>query len=293
MQRLENLLIKMGKDPTEFFSQISDGIIKVLGNGAKKFIAAILVILLMGLAIKLGNKIIDKFFIRKNFGKISIEERRANTLSTILKSVLRYLIYFVGIVTIVGFFMDVTSIIAVAGIGGLAIGFGAQDLVRDVVTGFFIFLEDQFSVGDYITVDSFGGIVESMGLRTTQIRDFNGDLHIIPNGEIAKVTNHSRGNMRAMVDVAISYEEDVQRAIGVLNKLCRKIAEENDTIVDGPHVLGVENLGDFSVNIRIIAKTLNMEQWAVERLLRKEIKEALEQEGIKIPYLPRSFIKKD
>ncbi|NNA37678.1 mechanosensitive ion channel, partial [Pseudomonas lundensis] len=210
--------------------QLSDEAIKILSEGDKKLLGAILVFIAMSIAIRLGNKIIDKFFHRKSLGKISIEERRANTLSTILKSVFRYLIYFVGIVTIVGFFMDVTSIIAVAGVGGLAIGFGAQDLVRDVVTGFFIFLEDQFSVGDYINIDSFGGIVENMGLRTTQIRDFNGDLHILPNGEISRVTNHSRGNMRAMVDVRIAYEEDIQRAIEILNKLCQKIAKENDTI---------------------------------------------------------------
>ena len=210
-------------------------------------------------------------------------------LSTILKSVLGYIIYFIGFLTIASQFVDVTSLIAVAGVGSLAIGFGAQSLVRDVVTGFFIFFEDQYSVGDYISAGSFSGIVEAMGLRTTQIRDFNGDLHILPNGEISSVTNHSRGNMRAMVDVGIPYEEDIQRVLNILDRLCGQLAQENPSIVEGPYVLGVQELGESSVNIRLIAKTKNMEQWAVERLLRQKIKEAFDREGIQVPY-PRRVV---
>lgn len=243
----------------------------------------------MKVATIIANKLINSFFKKKEIGRFSIEQRRADTLSTILKSVFRYAIYFIGIMTIAGFFVEVTSLIAVAGVGSLAIGFGAQSLVKDVVTGFFIFLEDQFSVGDYITTGGFGGIVEVMGLRTTLIRDFGGDLHIIPNGGITHVTNHSRGNMRAMIDVGIAYEQDIQRAIGILNALCERVAKDNDNIIDGPYVLGVQELGDSSVNIRITAQTVNMEQWAVERLLRQEIKETFDKEGIEIPY-PKNVI---
>ena len=144
-------------------------------------------------------------------------------------------------------------------------------------------------MGDYISAGSFSGIVEAMGLRTTQIRDFNGDLHILPNGEISSVTNHSRGNMRAMVDVGIPYEEDIQRVLNILDRLCGQLAQENPSIVEGPYVLGVQELGESSVNIRLIAKTKNMEQWAVERLLRQKIKEAFDREGIQVPY-PRRVV---
>ena len=255
---------------------------------SKRFFTIILIMVAMKLATILINRLIDGFFKKREIGKFSIEQRRADTLSTILKSVFRYTIYFIGFMTIASFFVDVTSLIAVAGVGSLAIGFGAQSLVKDIVTGFFIFLEDQFSVGDYITTGNFGGIVEAMGLRTTQLRAFNGDLHIIPNGEITCITNHSRGNMRALVDVYIPYEEDIKRALGILNSLSEKLARENEAIVEGPYVLGVQELRDSSISIRIIAKTKNMDQWSVERLLRQEIMETFGREGIKIPYPKRA-----
>lgn len=276
MERLKGILDKFDIDPSELF-----GI--VLG----KIVLIVIVLILMKVVVKIGNRFINGFFQKKTSNRFSIEERRAHTLSAILKSVYRYVVYFIGIITIVGSFVDVTSLLAVAGVGSLAIAFGAQSLVEDFVTGFFIFLDDQFSVGDYVTLKNLSGIVENMGLRTTQIRDFNGDLHIIPNREISTVTNHSRGNMQAKVEVSIAYEEDIQRAIQVLEKLCSKMAKENDKIVEGPYVLGVEELGDSSINICITAQTKNMEQWGVERQLRQRIKETFDQEGIEIPYLKR------
>lgn len=271
---MENLLQKLNIDFMDVF---------------KTIIGIILILIAMKIATIIANRLIDRFFKKKEIGKFSIEQRRADTLSTILKSVVRYTIYFIGIMTIASFFADVTSLIAVAGVGSLAIGFGAQSLVKDLVTGFFIFFEDQFSVGDYISLGGFGGIVEVMGLRTTHIRDFGGDLHILPNGEITHVTNHSRGNMRAMIDVAIAYEQDIQRAVDILEALCKRVAKENSNIVEGPYVLGVQELANSSVNIRIIAQTVNMEQWSVERLLRQEIKETFDKEGIEIPY-PKKVI---
>lgn len=251
---------------------------------SKKFLTIILILVGMKVATTLSNRLINGFFKKRDIGRFSMEQRRADTLSTILKSFFRYTIYFIGIISIASFFVDKTSLMAVAGVGSLAIGFGAQSLVKDIVTGFFIFLEDQFSVGDYITAGDFDGIVEMMGIRTTHIRAFNGDLHIIPNGEITCITNHSRGNMRAMIDVSIPYEEDIKRAINILNSLSERLAKENKSIVEGPYVLGVQELKDSSITIRIIAKTKNMEQWAVERLLRQAIKETFQKEGIKIPY---------
>lgn len=276
MERLKGILDRFDIDPSELFGVVFG-----------KIVLIVIVLILIKVAIKIGDRFINGFFQKKTANRFSIEERRAHTLSTILKSIYSYVIYFIGIITIIGSFVDVTSLLAVAGVGSLAIAFGAQSLVEDFVTGFFIFLDDQFSVGDYVTLKNLSGIVENMGLRTTQIRDFNGDLHIIPNREISTVTNHSRGNMQAKVDVSIAYEEDIQRAIQVLEKLCSKMAKENDKIVEGPYVLGVEELGDSSINIRIIAQTKNMEQWGVERQLRQRIKETFDQEGIEIPYLKR------
>ncbi|KXG73886.1 putative MscS family protein YkuT [Thermotalea metallivorans] len=255
-----------------------------------KLVKIVLILFVAIIAIRFMNVVVDKFFNNREKLKIIGEEKRFNTLKGITKSILRYTIYFIAFTPILETLgVKVSSLIAAAGIGGLAIGFGAQNLVRDVITGFFILLEDQFHVGDYIETGGKSGIVEEMALRVTKIRDFNGDLHIIPNGSIDKVTNKCRGNMRAWVDVSIAYEENIDNAIRVLDEVCQEVAQENDKILEGPTVLGVTKLGESEVVISIMAKTVPMEQWAIERELRKRIKRRLDEKGIEIPY-PRRVI---
>ena len=154
----------------------------------------------------------------------------------------------------------------------------------------FILFEEQFGVGHYVEVDGISGIVEEMALRVTKIRGFSGDLHIVPNGKINRVTNKSAGKMRALVEVSIAYEENIDNAIDVLKKASEKLKLENNKILDGPNVLGISNLERFGVTILIIAKTVPMEQWAVERAMRKAFKEALDDAGIEIPYEKRVII---
>lgn len=245
------------------------------------------------IALYIGGILIDRALLpRKQIG-FTLEERKIKTLSPLLKSILRYTVDFLAVVTALKIFnIPTESIIATAGIGGLAIGFGAQNLVKDVITGFFIIFEDQYSVGDYIETAGISGIVEEMGLRVTKLRDFGGELHIIPNGEVTTVTNHSRGNMRAMVDVSIAYEEDIDKAIAVLTRVCEEVKQKRQDITEGPEVLGVNELGESGISIRVLAKTLPMQQWAVERQLKKEIKEAFDREGIEIPYPKMVVIKK-
>jgi small conductance mechanosensitive channel len=248
----------------------------------------ILILVIAKLVIKVTNTLIDKFIDSKDRFRLKIDENRISTAKGILKSITRYTIYFISLTPILAEIgIDIKGLIAAAGIGGLAIGFGAQNLVRDIITGFFILFEDQFAVGDYIEVDGKSGIVEEMALRITKIRDFSGDLHIIPNGAISKVTNRCRGNMRAKVDMSIAYEENIEKAIDVLNKASDEIKKESDDIIEGPIVLGVTNFGESDVVITIIAKVKPMSQWAVERLMRKQFKEAFDREGIEIPYPKR------
>ncbi|MBX9972216.1 mechanosensitive ion channel family protein [Cytobacillus firmus] len=239
-----------------------------------------------------GNKIIHKSF--EGIGrKERISPGRSKTLQSLAKNVFSYVLIFIFAVTILQIFgIKATAILAGAGVVGLAVGFGAQGLVSDVVTGFFILLERQIDVGDYVTTGSYSGIVEQIGLKTTQIRGFDGTLHYIPNREITSLSNHSRGNMRALVDIGISYDDNIDEAITVLQETCDKIAEENNAIVEGPNVIGVQTLGSSDVVLRIIAKTENMEQWAVERHLRKALKEALEANGIEIPFPHQVLIQK-
>ncbi|MDK2918841.1 MAG: moderate conductance mechanosensitive channel [Candidatus Petromonas sp.] len=251
-------------------------------------IKILLILIASKIAIKFMIVIIDKFFENRERLRIKLEENRIKTLKSILKSIARYTIYFIAALPIldtVG--VDIKGLIAAAGIGGLAIGFGAQNLVRDVITGFFILFEDQFTVGDYVDFDGKSGIVEEMALRVTKIRDFSGDLHIIPNGAISKVTNRCRGNMRAKVDISIAYEEDIENAIEVLNKASQELLKETDAIVEGPTVLGVTSFGASDVVITTIAKTKPMSQWEVERLMRKRFKQAFDKAGIEIPYPKR------
>lgn len=259
-----------------------------------KLILIVLIVFATRMIISVTNRVIDKTLKDKGKTNYFISNKRANTIGIILKKSVKYTVYFISVLMILEMFgVKTTSILATAGVGGLAIGFGAQSLVKDVITGFFILLEDQFAVGDYIQISSFEGIVEELGLRVTKLRDFSGELHIIPNGEIHVVTNRTRGAMRAVVNVEIAYEEDINKAIRVIEELSREIRDSNELILEGPTVLGVDAFGASGVSIRITAKTQAMEQWDVERTIRKKIKEAFDRENIEIPYSKMVFYKGD
>lgn len=242
---------------------------------------------------KISSKLVGRTF-NKFENANNISKGRAITLHKLTENIISYALIFILIVSLFGIIgLPIGSLIAGAGIVGLAIGFGAQGLVSDIVTGFFLLLEKQIDVNDYVTVGSFEGIVESVGLRTAQIRGFDGTLHYVPNREITIVSNHSRGNMRALVDIGISYYDDIDQAIGIIQNVCDRIARENKMIVEGPSVIGVQAIGSSDIVLRIIAKTENMEQWAVERQLRKEIKESLDQHGIVIPFPHQVLVQKE
>jgi len=256
-------------------------------------IKIIVILILMKVVIRLGSRLINNFFEKQKTTKFGLNDRKADTLKELFKSLLRYSVYvlsFIWIFETLGF--DVKTLIAVTGVAGVAIGFGAQSLVRDVISGFFILMEDQFAVGDYVTIDGLSGVVEALGIRVTKLRDFSGDLHIIPNGSISKVTNRSRGNMRALVDVTVAYEEDVDRSIDLLKKICKEVRDDFETIVEGPEVLGVVNFLETGYVIRIVAKTLPMKQWDVEMELRRRIKSQFDKEKIQIAVPKRVIVNK-
>lgn len=237
-------------------------------------------------------KLVDRILNEKESKKYKLDYNRMKTIKSVINSVIIYGLYFIAYIMVFDQLgIKIGPLIAAAGVGGLAIGFGAQSLVKDVITGFFILFENQFTVGDYITIDDKSGIVEELALRITKIRDFNGELHIIPNGSIVRVTNKCTGSMRALVEIGIAYEENIDNAISVLEKECEEIAKDNPSIIDGPKVLGVSNLGESDVIITTIARTTPMEQWNIERIMRKRFKEAFDRNNIEIPY-PKSVIYK-
>ena len=270
----------------DYYFKDSSGDLNIFGKIGK----IIIILVIIKLLSYLTNRVINRFLKSRSEFNFFSNNKRANTIGSILKNIIRYVLYFIGIIMILDIFnINTTSIIATAGIGGLAIGFGAQSLVKDVITGFFILVEDQYAVGDFVKISSFEGTVEEMGLRVTKLRDFSGDLHIIPNGLVQAVTNKTRGDMRALVKIPIAFEENIDRAIEVLSKACEEIKNSNEDILDGPNIIGVSDMDDVGMTITIVARTKPMSQWFVERAIRKKAIETLKKENIEIPY-PRLVV---
>lgn len=240
-----------------------------------------IIIVVINIIIKIGSTIIDKMIKKHNESRFFTDNNKAKTIGALLKSLLKYGVYFIGIIGI----LNVTDIfgtisITFASIGGVAIGFGAQSIVKDVINGFFIIFENQFSVGDYIDLEDKGGVVESIELRVTKIRDFDGDLHVIPNGQINKVTNHSKGPIRIMVDVCIDYNEKTDKVIDAINIACNKFSETSRDIIEKPKVIGITSFEPNGMNVKVIGKVKQSTQFENETNLRKYIKDELDNFNI-------------
>jgi small-conductance mechanosensitive channel len=181
-------------------------------------------------------------------------------------------------------------LLATAGIAGLAIGFGAQTLVQDVISGFFILLEDQYSIGDVIAAGGVDGVVEKVNLRTTILRDLHGVVHVIPNGEIRVLSNKTKEWSRAVLEIGVGYGEDPDRVIAILEEIAAEIHADpvfGALLLEEPSVPGVEAFGESAIQIRIMAKTLPLKQWDVARELRRRIKHRFDAEGIELPFPQR------
>jgi moderate conductance mechanosensitive channel len=216
---------------------------------------------------------------------------RFETIMPLLLSVFRYLIYFIALLLILNEAgIDTSAILASAGVLGLAVGFGAQNLVRDFISGFFIYFDGLIQTGDVITTGSITGAVEKIDLRNTMIREYSGKLWSIPNGDIRSLGNLNRDWSRAVVEVGLAYEQPVAKGMGVLQEIADKWAADNEDIcLEKPEVQAVLALGDSSVNIRVIAKVKPMQHWAAERELRRRIKDTFDEQGVEIPF-PRQLI---
>jgi small-conductance mechanosensitive channel len=220
----------------------------------------------------------------------TLRERRGRTISQLLRSMGRVVIYAIAILLTFNVFIDIGPILAGAGILGLAVSFGAQSLVKDVISGFFILFENQFGIGDVIEVAGHSGVVEKMTLRVVVLRDGEGVMHVVPNGEIKVVSNKTRGWSRAVVDVGVPYEENVDRALEVLRDEAAQFSTDKawGTQLDGPvEVLGVESLSDSAVVLRTMLRTQPGSQWSVAREFRRRIKNRFDKETLDIPYPQR------
>ena len=221
------------------------------------------------------------------------EAQRARTLTRVSRSTALVTIAITaGLMIMRELGLDIAPLIAGASVIGVAVGLGAQSLISDVIGGFFILLEDQFAVGDSIQVGNIAGGVEKMTLRATFLRDLEGTLHVVPNGEMRIVSNRTKDWSRAVVDLGVAYEEDIGRVMAALGKIGHDFYQDEEfapLLLEEPTVSGVEALGDWAVTVRIMVKTEPGKQWSVARELRRRIKESFEREGIEMPY-PRQEV---
>ncbi len=218
--------------------------------------------------------------------------QRAVTLGAVLKSVARAAIWFVAALLILGELdINLAPLIAGAGIAGVAIGFGAQSLVKDFLAGIFIIIEDQYGVGDIVDVGEAVGVIEEVTLRTTRLRDAAGVLWVVPNGEIRRVGNSSQLWSKSLLDIEVSYDTDVDVATTVIKGVLDALWHENDdvaTIIEEPQVLGLESFGADAIVIRAVVKTEPSAQFAVARVIRARLKKAFDEAGIEIPFPQRT-----
>jgi small conductance mechanosensitive channel len=220
-------------------------------------------------------------------------KQRAQALGTVLRSVAALTIYGIAAFIVLSEFgVNIGPLIASAGIVGVALGFGAQTLVRDFLSGIFMLVEDQYGVGDVIDVGEANGVVEEIRLRTTRLRDVNGTVWFVPNGEIKRVANKSQQWARAVLDVDVAYDTDLAQAAAVIKDVADAVWREEleiATVLEEPEIWGVERFGADAISIRLVVKVEPGEQWAVSREIRKRLKVAFDEAGIEIPFPQRTI----
>ncbi len=222
-------------------------------------------------------------------GKFTEEQRkRVDTLSRIMEQTLTILVLVLaGIIVLGQVGINVGPILAGAGVLGLAVGFGAQSLVKDVITGFFILLDNRMNVGDVVQIAGVAGLVESINLRITELRDLEGKVHFIPNGEISVVSNLTKEWARCVLDIGVAYKEDTDHVCEVLKRVgdeLFEVPEFREVILEPLEILGVDAFGDSQVTIKVMFKTRPIKQWMVAREFRRRVKMAFDAEGIEMPF---------
>lgn len=254
-----------------------------------KFIKIIGILILCWVLIRLSSAIAKRIFKRQTQKQhLAMSERKAKTLNSVTSSVLKYLIYFIGIFSILKLLgVSDSSLVVIASAGSVAVGLGAQSIVTDMLEGFFILFEDHYAVGDIVTIQGITGTVESVTLRSTKLRDPQGCVHIVPNGSVGTVTNLCRDFINAIVTVGIAYGESIDHALEILRDEMKKTTDIQE-LLEAPVVAGVIGLDDSAVTIKIVAKCKVKTHLNVEAELRRRIKNRLDAEGIEIPFPQRT-----
>ena len=213
------------------------------------------------------------------------KNKRGYTVIKLIESIIKYIVVLISFFVILGIWgIDVTTALAGVGIVGLVVGLGAQDLIKDLIAGIGIVMDDQYDVDEVVEINGFKGKVLEIGLRTTRLVNALGEVRIIRNGGISEVTNYSRTFSVAVALVDVAYKENVEKVFALLDERLPSLKENYPQIIEGPVVIGVEKLGDKGVTIKITAKTNAEEHYAVQRAMFKYIKELFEENNVEIPY---------
>lgn len=246
------------------------------------------IFLIAFLAVRLVKGIVRHAIKKRGGDRDTVKRKRLDTAGTLAVSITKYLAYFVAAAASIGrlgLTDAMTSLLTAAGIGGIIVGIGAQSLISDVVNGFFMLLEDQYAVGDYIKASDITGTVEAISMRTTTIRAYGGEVSVIPNGSIKGVTNYSRSNALAIIDMPIAYGEDASRALAIMQETAESYRRELDGIITGkPEALGAVKVEGGAMSLRLTLEVKPLEHWGVERELKKRIAARFVSEGVRLPY---------
>jgi small-conductance mechanosensitive channel len=260
-------------------------------HGLKALVIIIGAYILNKIAQKSIVKIVKMAVVGDGYLFVEAERKREETLTRIFSyvtSILIVLVSFIMFLQEIG--IPVGPILAGAGIVGLAVGFGGQYLIRDIIAGFFIILENQYRIGDVVNFDGTGGLVEDISLRMTTLRDLDGTVHHVPHGEIKKVANLTKYFSRINLNIGVSYNSNLEHVIAVVNRVGNELATDpmwEDSIIKAPAFLRVDDFADSAIIIKILGETKPIKQWDVAGELRKRLKVAFDLEGIEIPFPQR------
>ncbi len=237
------------------------------------------------------SRLIRKMIVSKAYGSKSEEIKRENTLIKISKNFFGILVWVIATITILTELgVPLTPLITGAGILGVAIGFGSQSLVKDIITGLFIIAENQFRLGDYVCVGDYCGTVEDITLRITKLRNIDGTIHYIPNSEIKIASNMSKDFSKVDFKIGVGYNTDIDKLEEIINKVGSSITKDpdyKDFILESPKFLRIDDFGDYSINIHIVGKVTPKKQYLITGEMRRRLKSIFEENGIEIPYPTR------
>ena len=259
-----------------------------LSSGLKIVFIAIAALVLNKVVSRVIDKAIRIAVVSHHYTSKDAEIKRENTLIQIFTVTFRTLLFIVaGLMILKEFGIDIAPMIAAAGIAGLALGFGGQYLIRDIITGLFIILENQYRIGDVVNIDGLGGSVEEITLRKTMLRDMNGTVHHIPHGEIKRVSNLSKDFARVNMDIGVAYDSDLEQVITVINDTGKLLADDpqwSDAFIKPIQFLRVDSFADSAIVVKALGETKVLRQWEVAGEFRKRLKKAFDEQGIVIPF---------